>query len=139
MRILFLCVANSARSQMAEGLAKNIFGDEYKIESAGSKPTEINPYSIQALDEVGIDISSQTSKSLDSIETQQVDLVITLCSEEVCPIFPGSPKKIHWPLPDPAANQGSDSEKLNSFRQVRDEIQKRLVDLKKEFLKAKNN
>jgi arsenate reductase len=125
-KILFLCVANSARSQMAEGLAKNLFGDKALIQSAGSKPSKVNRFAIKALSEIGIDITGQRSKSVDEIDPATVGTVITLCAEEVCPVFLGKAERIHWPLPDPGLGKGGDEEKLQSFREVRDEILERL-------------
>jgi arsenate reductase len=122
MKILFMCVANSARSQMAEGLAKSILGKSVTVQSAGSKATRVNPFAMQVMKEIGIDISSQTSKSVDIIDPETVDTVITLCAEEVCPVFLGKAKKLHWPFPDPAGS-GSDAEQLSRFREVRDKIQ----------------
>ncbi len=124
--LLFLCVANSARSQMAEGLARARFGGRVRIASAGSSPATVNPFAIAALDEAGIDISGQRSKSVGTIDPGSVDLVVTLCAEEVCPAFLGTARRLHWPLPDPAAGAGSDAEKLDGFRAVRDEIARRL-------------
>ena len=103
MKILFLCVANSARSQMAEGLARAVFGTRAEVFSAGSVPTRVNPHAVSALAEVGIDISGQTSKSVDDVNAGSMDLIITLCADEVCPVVPGRVKRLHWPLPDPAA------------------------------------
>lgn len=124
--LLFLCVANSSRSQMAEGLARARFGDRVGIASAGSSPAAVNPFAIAALDEVGIDISGQRSRSVETIDPASVDLVVTLCAEEVCPAFLGTARRLHWPLPDPAGGAGSDAEKLDGFRAVRDEIARRL-------------
>lgn len=125
--ILFLCVANSARSQMAEGIARSLAPLGVTVSSAGSKPSRVNPLAIQALDEIGIDIHSQTSKSVDTIALDAVDVVITLCAEEVCPMFLGKARRIHWGLPDPAGVQGSDAERLESFRAVRDDLRRRLA------------
>ena len=124
--LLFLCVANSARSQMAEGLARARFGDRVRVASAGSSPARVNPFAIAALDELGIDISGHHSKSVDTIDPASVDLVVTLCAEEVCPAFLGNARRLHWPLPDPAGGAGSDAERLDGFRAVRDEIARRL-------------
>lgn len=124
--ILFLCVANSARSQMAEGIARSLASVGVKISSAGSQPSRVNPLAIRALDEIGIDIRSQTSKIVDTISPEGVDAVITLCAEEVCPVFLGKAMRVRWGLPDPAAVQGSDAERLQSFRNVRDELRRRL-------------
>ena len=125
-KILFLCVANSGRSQMAEGIAKKLLGDQGLIQSAGSKPSTVNPFSIQALAEIGIDISNQYSKSVADIDPSTVDTVITLCAEEECPVFLGNAERIHWPLPDPGKGVATEEEKLKSFREVRDEITRRL-------------
>lgn len=126
--ILFLCVANSARSQMAEGLARQLFGDDVRVQSAGSEPSRVNPYAIRALEEIGIDISGQSSKSVDTIDPASVDLVITLCAEEVCPAFLGKAQRMHWPLQDPDRKQEelSDEERLQHFRVARDQIKGRL-------------
>jgi arsenate reductase len=124
--ILFLCVANSARSQMAEGLARRLFGDRAEVMSAGSTPTRVNTHAIGALGEVGIDISGQVSKGVDAIDVGAVDVVITLCAEEVCPVVPARVERLHWPLPDPAGAQPEDAPAR--FREVRDELERRLRD-----------
>ena len=127
--ILFLCVANSARSQMAEGLARVYFGERASIQSAGSIPTSVNPLAIAALDERGIDISAQESTCVDLVDPDTVDVVVTLCADEVCPAFLGEARRLHWPLPDPAASTGSAAEQLDHFRVVRNEIEKLLPQL----------
>jgi arsenate reductase len=135
IHILFMCVANSARSQLAEGLAKNIFGNTAIIESAGSEPSKVNPLAIQALKEVGIDITKHHSKSIDDLSPGfivQLDYVITLCAEEVCPVMVSKAKKLQWPLPDPGKT-GSETEKLDAFRQTRDAIRKKLESFKAEI------
>ena len=123
---LFLCVANSARSQMAEGVARSLAPAGVTISSAGSKPTKVNPLAIRALDEIGIDIRGHFSKSVDTIHPDGVGVVITLCAEEECPVFLGKAKRIHWGLPDPGGAGLSDEQKLQSFREVRDELKRRL-------------
>ena len=128
MHILFLCVANSARSQMAEGLARSLFGPTYTIQSAGSQPAFVHPLAIQALAEVGIDASGQTSKAVSTLDLNPVDLMVTLCADEVCPIVPGRTRRLHWPLPDPAA--APEAERLDSFRRVREMLKGRLELLK---------
>lgn len=125
-KILFLCVANSARSQMAEGLARKIYGPEALVQSAGSKPSQVNPLAIEALKEVGIDITGHRSKSVTEIDPATVDTVITLCKEEECPVFLGKAERLHWGLPDPAGQPGTHEEQLQRFRDVRNEIEKRL-------------
>ena len=127
--ILFLCVANSARSQMAEGLARVYFGARASIQSAGSVPTTVNPLAIAVLDERGIDISAQESTCVDLVDPDTVDVVVTLCADEVCPAFLGEARRIHWPLPDPAASTGSAADQLDHFRVVRNEIEKLLPQL----------
>jgi arsenate reductase len=124
--ILFLCVANSARSQMAEGVARSLAPAGVKISSAGSKPSKVNPFAIEALDELGIDIRGHYSKSVDTIPPDGVEVVITLCAEEECPVLLGKAKRIHWGLPDPGGAGLSEEEKLQSFRSVRDELKRRL-------------
>ncbi len=126
-KILFLCVANSARSQMAEGLARKILGKTAMVQSAGSKPAQVNPLAIKVMRELDIDISGQRSKSVDEIDPATVDTVITLCAEEVCPVFLGKTERIHWPFPDPGHDAATDEEKLQSFREVRDSISRRIV------------
>ena len=126
--ILFLCVANSARSQLAEGLARKILGESVRIQSAGSKPTRVNPYAIEVAREVGVDLATHTSKSVDTIDPETVDTVITLCAEEVCPVFLGKARRLHWPVDDPASDDPSLSrdEMLARFRTARDAIAARL-------------
>lgn len=124
--ILFLCVANSARSQMAEGIARSLAPDDVRISSAGSEPTSVRPEAVSVLREIGVDIADQRSKGVDEIEGP-VDAVITLCAEEVCPVWLGDAQRLHWGLPDPAAIQGSQEERLEAFRATRDELARRLA------------
>jgi arsenate reductase len=127
--ILFLCVANSARSQLAEGLARRLAPPGVAIFSAGSEPGTLNPLAVRVLAEVGVDASAQHSKGLDAIPLDAIDLVVTLCAEEVCPLFPRPVRKLHWPLPDPARASGSEEQRLAAFRAVRDELSSRLETL----------
>lgn len=122
--VLFLCVANSARSQMAEGLARARLGQRVPVLSAGSRPTQVNPYAVEVMREVGIDISAHRSKPAAAIDPAAVGVVITLCAEEVCPVFLGGARRIHWPIPDPASEDPSLSreELLARFRAARDAI-----------------
>lgn len=124
MNILFLCVANSARSQMAEGLAREMFVDKVTVASAGSNPSRVNPHAVEVMAEVGIDISKHTSKSVNEFRNKNLDLVITLCADEVCPILPGKTKRLHWPLTDPDSKDASLSREdmLIRFRTARDQI-----------------
>ncbi len=124
--LLFLCVANSARSQMAEGIARTLAPAGVKVSSAGSAPSKLNPLAVKALDEIGIDIRSQYSKSVDDIQPDGVDAVVTLCAEEVCPVFLGKAMRVHWGLPDPAGAGATEAERLERFREIRDELRKRL-------------
>lgn len=125
--ILFLCVANSARSQIAEGVARSMAPVGTTVWSAGSRPTSVRPEAIAVLRELGLDISSHRSKSVEEIPTSEVDTVVTLCGEEECPVFLGQAIRLHWGLPDPAAVTGSTEERLNAFRQTRDELRRRLA------------
>jgi thioredoxin type arsenate reductase len=124
--LLFLCVANSARSQMAEGLARALLPPGTEVYSAGSAPTRLNPMAVQVLAEIEIDISAQRAKAMEAIDATRVGTVVTLCAEEVCPVFPGRVERLHWPLEDPAAEQGSEEERRAAFRRVRDQILERL-------------
>lgn len=124
--VLFLCVANSARSQLAEGIGRALAPAGVKVSSAGSVPTTVRPQAIAVLAEVGIDISGNRSKGMDDVE-RPVDAVITLCAEEVCPAWLGPAHRIHWGLPDPAGVEGTEEEKLQAFRDVRDELRRRLA------------
>ena len=127
-RVLFLCTGNSARSQMAEGLLRHLGGTRYEVFSAGTKPVGVNALAIEAMREVGIDISKQRSKSVGEFARQEFAMVITVCDNaaEECPIFPGAPQRAHWSLPDPAAVSGTREEKLGAFRKVRDELERRI-------------
>ena len=119
---------------MAEGIAQNIFGNTATIMSAGSEPSHVNLMAIKVMTEIGIDISDQKSKSIDTIDISKVEMIITLCSEEICPYVNSTVKKEHWPLPDPAKFSGNEIEKLFQFRKIRDELKIRIETLKKELL-----
>jgi len=123
---LFLCVANSARSQLGEGVARMLAPQGVRVQSAGSKPTSVRPEAVTVMKEIGIDPSAQFSKNVEDIHPATVDVVITLCAEEECPLFLGKAERIHWGLPDPASVKGSDEERLEAFRATRDELRKRL-------------
>ncbi len=127
-RVLILCTGNSARSQMAEGLLRHDAGDQFEAASAGVDPSEVRPLAIKAMSELGIDIRHQRSKSVDEFTGQHFDYVITVCdnANQQCPMFPGNTKRIHWSIEDPAAVEGSEEERLNVFRRVRDELRERL-------------
>lgn len=126
--ILFLCVANSARSQMAEGLARMLFGERVSVMSAGSEPSVVNPYAIEVMRELGVDLTTHRSKSVQTIDPGTVDTVITLCAEEVCPVFLGKARRLHWPIPDPASKDPNvpREEMLTRFRTARDTLRAKL-------------
>ena len=136
-RILILCTANSARSQMAEGLLRDLAGEQFEIYSAGSKPSTVNPFAIRAMQERGLDIRHHHSKHLNQFIDVPFDYVITVCDNaaESCPIFPGPAQRIHWGFPDPAAVEGSDEALLEAFRVVRDAIEQQL----RQWLKANHS
>ena len=123
-KVLFVCTHNSARSQMAEGFLNALFPDWYEAYSAGTEPTGVNPYAIQVMKEVGIDISSRHSKSVKDFLSMDIDYVITVCdnARQVCPIFPGGKEIIHKGFEDPAAFEGDKDEGVAVFRRLRDEI-----------------
>lgn len=127
--VLFLCVANSARSQMAEGIGRSLAPAGTKVWSAGSRPTSVRPEAIAALREIGIDISAQRSKAVAEIPAAEVDTVVTLCGEEECPLFLGQATRLHWALADPAAVVGDEADRLAAFRSVRDEMRTRIAAL----------
>jgi arsenate reductase len=128
-RVLILCTGNSARSQMAEGLLRHDAGDRFEVFSAGTRPSQVRSEAIAAMRELGIDISSHRSKSVEEFTGQEFDYVLTVCdhAKESCPIFPGKTAMIHHTFEDPAAVQGSDEERLAAFRRVRDELRSYLM------------
>lgn len=133
-RVLFLCTGNSCRSQMAEGLLRELGGDRFEALSAGSRPAGyVHSGAIQVMAELDIDISNQGSKSIDEFlppNGTPPDTIISVCSgaEHDCPVFPGTVKRLHWPFDDPAHAEGTEEEKLACFRRVRDEIRTALAE-----------
>ena len=127
-RVLFLCTHNSARSQMAEGLLRHLAGDRFEAMSAGTEATHVRPLAIRAMEEVGIDISGQESKTLDRYLGEPFDYVITVCDDanEACPFFPGARERLHWSFEDPSKAEGSEENRLAVFRSVRDRIRDRV-------------
>jgi arsenate reductase (thioredoxin) len=127
-RVLFLCTHNSARSQMAEGLLRHLAGDRFEAMSAGTEATHVRPLAIGAMEEVGIDISGQESKTLERYLEEPFDYVITVCDDanDTCPFFPGASTRLHWSFEDPSKAQGSEEERLTVFRRVRDGIRDRV-------------
>ena len=122
--VLFICTHNSARSQMAEGFLNHLYGDLYEAHSAGTEPSQVHPLAIKAMNEIEIDISHHTSKSAADFMSQEIDHVITVCdkAKQTCPFFPGGKEVSHHSFKDPSQAQGTDEEKLEVFRRVRDEI-----------------
>ena len=142
--VLFICVHNSARSQMAEAYLRKFGGDSFQAESAGLEPGKLNPYVVRALREDGIDISSKTTQDVFDLFTagRSYRYVITVCSKEAaerCPIFPGRAEKLYWPFPDPSTFTGSDEEIMSKVREVRDAIRERVSLFVKETLPAGAN
>lgn len=123
-KVLFLCTGNSARSQMAEGYLRHVSGERFEARSAGVEPKGLNPLAVEAMREIGIDISRHKSKSVEQLLAANPDYVVTVCdnAKQACPTFPGTFKSLHWSLPDPAAAEGSHDQKMAVFRRVRDEI-----------------
>ncbi len=123
-RVLFLCTHNSARSQMAEGILRNLYGDKFEVFSAGTEPSRVNPYAIRAMQEIGIDISENTSKSIEGFQEMNIDYVVTVCdhAKKSCPTFPGAKHNIHKGFIDLSKFWGKDNEILLGFIQLRDEI-----------------
>lgn len=128
MKVLVLCTGNSARSQMAEGLFRALSGGTVEAFSAGTHPSRVNPLAIEAMREVGMDISGQRSKSIDEFAGQQFDAVVTVCdnARAACPVFPGARQMLHWSYEDPAAVEGRHEERLQAFRRVRDHLAARI-------------
>ena len=129
-RVLILCTGNSARSQMAEGLLRSSGGNRFEVCSAGTQPSIVRPEAIAVMAELGIDLSGHRSKHVREFEGQEFDYVITVCDnvKESCPVFPGNTRRIHWSIPDPAAMDGSEQERLAAFRRVRDSLAETLRD-----------
>jgi len=130
-RVLILCTGNSARSQMAEGLLRHDGGPAFEVSSAGTKPSHVRPEAIEAMKEVGIDISGHRSKSVDEFAGQEFDYVVTVCdnAKESCPVFPGKTERIHWSFEDPAAVEGDWETRLGAFRRLRDKIREKFRQL----------
>src|SRR4030042_5509008 len=136
-KVIFLCTGNSARSQMAEGLMNHLSHEEWKVQSAGIFPSYVHPLAIRVMEEIGIDISQQTSKSMDQFANDKFDFVITLCDHaaQFCPTFGGQGKRLHWPFEDPAGATGTTEERLVVFRRIRDGIKTKI----EEFLKSESS
>jgi arsenate reductase len=137
-RVLFLCTHNSARSQMAEGLLRQLAGDRFEVMSAGTEATFVRPEAIAAMADLGVDISGQESETLDRYLGEPFDYVVTVCdaANEACPVFPGAKNRPHWSFRDPSRATGSEEERLGVFREVRDEI---LARIEQELVPAGRN
>ncbi|MFN3135161.1 MAG: arsenate reductase ArsC [Candidatus Kryptonium sp.] len=129
IRVLFLCTGNSCRSQMAEGLLRHFGNNKFEVFSAGTHPSFVHPLAIEAMKEIGIDISNHRSKHVSEFLGQNFDYVITVCdkAKESCPTFPGQVKRIHWSFEDPAEATGTKEERMKVFRRVRDEIKEHIL------------
>lgn len=127
-RILFLCTHNSVRSQMAEGLLRHLAGDRFEVTSAGTEATRVHPLAVRVMDEIGIDLRAHTSKTIEGLVDQPWDHVITVCdgANARCPVFPGRTRRIHWSFEDPSQAAGTEPERLQAFRRVRDQIAVRI-------------
>lgn len=140
VHILFLCVANSARSQLAEGIAKEIFGNYALVQSAGSKPSgKVHPMAIEVLKEKGIDISKNNSKSINQLPSdflENLDFIITLCAEEICPVLPSNAQKLHWPIEDPSSTP--DFQKKAAFTKTYSQIQEKILSFYNLYSKLNN-
>jgi arsenate reductase len=137
-RVLILCTGNSARSQLAEGLLRSMGGGKVDVFSAGTKPSLVRPEAIAVMAERGIDIAGHTSKHVDEFKGQTFDFVITVCdnARETCPIFTGAPRRIHWSLPDPAAVEGSEDQRLEAFREIRETLTVRFSEFLRELART---
>lgn len=136
IKVMFVCTGNSARSQMAEGFARHFGRGRIEAYSAGMEPSRLNPYAVAVMQEKGINISHQRSKDFDEDLARTMDVVVTVCrnADERCPILPPEVKKLHWPLEDPAAARGTDAEVLAKFRESRDQIEARVLELMRDPL-----
>src|SRR5215470_628256 len=135
-QVLILCTGNSARSQIAEGLLRYLADDRFVVESAGVEPSVVRPEAIDVMREIGVDISSHRSKSVDEFTGRKFNYVITVCdhARQLCPTFPGSPVTLHWSIEDPATTQGEREVRLKAFRKARNELHRRLA----EFIKDRD-
>ena len=129
-KILFICTGNACRSQIAEGLLRNLAPDHYEVFSAGSYPSKVHPMSIVVMEEIGIDISNHTSDPISNYLNKKIDTVITVCdnAKQACPIFPGKVETIHWSIENPFKGWSFDSKDIDNFRKVREELSQRITD-----------
>ncbi len=139
IRVLFVCTGNSARSIIAETLLRDVGGIDFEVASAGTQPKGVNPLTVRALAEVGLDAGGARSKSVEEFLGRRFDYVITVCDDarEACPVFPGRHTQLHWSYPDPAAVTGADDQRLRAFRAVRDDMLSRLTDFAEHARRAR--
>ena len=128
-KIIFICTGNAGRWQIGHGLMESMAGDKFEVFSAGSHPSQVHPMSIKIMEEIGIDISYNTSDLVDDYLKTGIEVVITVCdhANEICPIFPGNIEKIHWSINDPFKGWGYNKNQMQSFRKTRDEIKERII------------
>jgi arsenate reductase len=140
VRVLFLCVHNSARSQIAEGLLRSMAGGAVIVKSAGLEAGRLRPEAVAVMAELGLDISAHRSKSVDELAGDRFDVVVTTCDEakEACPLFPGAGRTLHWDLADPAAIEGDDDTRLSAFRDVRDELWAHVAELARDLERSQS-
>jgi len=136
-KVLFLCTHNACRSQMAEGLLKNLAGGKFEAYSAGVDPTSVHPLARKVMEEIGIDISGQQSKSVDELLDKEFDYVITVCdnARQTCPFFLGNVERLHWNLEDPAEVKGTEEKRLQEFRMVRNQLKDYIQELISKIVK----
>lgn len=129
-KVLFLCTHNSARSQMAEGLLKELAGDRFEAHSAGTEATHVRSEAVAVMAEIGVDLSGAESKTLERYLDQEFEYVVTVCDDanESCPVFPGATNRLHWSFPDPSKASGGKEERLEVYRRVRDDIRSRILE-----------
>jgi len=127
-KVLFICTHNSARSQMAEGFLRHLAGDDFEVHSAGTEASVVRPLAIEVMSEIGVDISGQSSKTLQHYLDEPWDFVITVCDDanESCPVFPGASERMHWSFEDPSKATGTEEERRVVFRRVRDQVIQRV-------------
>ena len=136
-KIIFICTGNACRSQIAEGIMRQLAGDKFDVFSAGSNPTKIHPMSIKVMNNIGIDISSHTSDPISSFLNENINIVVTVCDKanKACPVFPGKVERIHWSIEDPFRGWGSDPDDLVNFKKTRNDLNERI----KNFLKNRSD
>jgi len=127
-KIIFICTGNACRSQIAEGIMRQLAGDKFDVFSAGSHPSLVHPISIKVMKEIGINITSHTSDPISNFLSKNINIVVTVCdnADKVCPVFPGKVERIHWSIKDPFKGWGSDPDDLDNFTRTRDDLYERI-------------